>query len=288
MITYADDVAALEAKIRELLIGLNDLNLAVALCCRAQLAALAATAPAAYTEQEAADYDEHDYAFALAFDPDDQPHPLDAWEGDEWAAYDEVLRDADDDARDERDATITGIIADLVEDGISLDEAEAVAGDVYAYALDWDHDAFLAEHIQTLAAEQTPLALPFAAGDLVRIVLPGLPITGLVGKVQGLDEARGWAVELYIDEGRCTVYALDHEIERLERAEAQAWRCDCARALGVRGPLSIMRCGPRLTLGDGSIWEEQGDGRIIAVAAPTSLAAALMPARAAALWGTPL
>jgi len=158
----------------------------------------------------------------------------------------------------------------------------------YFYALGWDHDATLAQHIQELAADVTPLVLPFTAGDLVRVVLPGLPITGLVGRVQGLDEARGWAVELFIDEGRCTVYALDHEIERLDRSEAQAWRCDRARALGATGPLSIERCGSRLHLGDGSIWEDHGDGRVLIVAPPTSLAAALMTARAAALWGEAL
>jgi hypothetical protein len=280
MITYAD----VEAKVRELLIGLNDLNLAVAQCCRAQLAALAATTPAAYAEHAAADYDEHDCAFAPAFEPDNQPHPLDAWDADDWQDYDEALRDADYDERDERDAIITGIIADLVEEGISPAEAEAVAGDVYFYALGWDHDATLAQHIQELAADVTPLVLPFTAGDLVRVVLPGLPITGVVGRVQGLDEARGWAVELYIDEGRCTVYALDHEIVRIVPVPVSAG-AEHARELALHGACSIERCGSRLTLGDGSIWEEQGDGRVTIVAAPTSLAAALATARATALWG---
>jgi plasmid stabilization system protein ParE len=61
-----------------------------------------------------------------------------------------------------------------------------------------------------------------------------------------------------------------------------------ARELALHGACSIERRGSRLHLGDGSIWEEQGDGRVTIVAAPASLAAALMTARAAALWGTPL
>jgi hypothetical protein len=58
-----------------------------------------------------------------------------------------------------------------------------------------------------------------------------------------------------------------------------------ARELALHGACSIQRCGSRLHLGDGSIWEEHGDGRIVAVAPPTSLAAAVAAARTAALWG---
>ena len=81
-------------------------------------------------------------------------------------------------------------------------------------------------------------------------------------------------------------YALaDETADAIERQREDLLdRLTPARELALHGACSIQRCGSRLTLGDGSIWEEV-NGRVLIVAPPTSLAAALATARAAALWG---